>query len=152
MVETVAIILSMAVPTVIFKILLPQDFDEQIRQQQLAFLREGMVKAGIKKLKSIDLEEAVRDNAMYDIRDQIQANTLGDFFKKWREINTEKRVLTNLQSVARRRALMYAFDAERAYLYDLAKRHVVNSDVVYEIYSEILLSESLVLDPQNQMV
>lgn len=152
MVETVAIILSMAVPTVIFKILLPQDFDEQIRQQQLAFLREGMVKAGIKKLKSIDLEEAVRDNAMYDIRDQIQANTLRDFFKKWREINTEKRVLTNLQSVARRRALMYAFDAERAYLYDLAKRHVVNSDVVYEIYSEILLSESLVLDPQNQMV
>lgn len=47
---------------------------------------------------------------------------------------------------------MYAFDAERDYLYDLAKRHVVSSEIVYEIYSEILLSESLVLDPRNQMI
>ncbi len=74
------------------------------------------------------------------------------FFKQWGAVTANKSVLTGLQSVEQRRALMQAFDAERDYLYDLAKRHVVNSDVVYEIYSEILLSESLVLDPRNQMI
>lgn len=47
---------------------------------------------------------------------------------------------------------MYAFDAQREYLYDLANQHMINSDYIYEVYSEILLSEALVLDPKNQML
>lgn len=83
---------------------------------------------------------------------KFRKNTLISFFGQWKAVTANKALITGLQSVEQRRALMYAFDAERDYLYDLAKRHVVSSEIVYEIYSEILLSESLVLDPRNQMI
>ncbi len=45
---------------------------------------------------------------------------------------------------------MYAFDAERQYLYDLALEHRFDTKTIYKLYSGILLAESLVLDPANQ--
>lgn len=151
-VETVVIILSMVVPTIIFKLVLPIDLDEQNRPAQLTYLHHGMVAVGIKQIQTMDLSDAVKKSVIYDLQDQIQKNTLGSFFRQWGAVTADQTVLTGLQSVAQRRALMHAFDAERNYLYDLAKRHVVNADVIYEVYSEILLSESLVLDPRNQMI
>lgn len=47
---------------------------------------------------------------------------------------------------------MQAFDKEREYLYHVAKKHLVKSEYVYEVYNEILLAESLVLDPESQMI
>ncbi|KIS02817.1 cation:proton antiporter [Paucilactobacillus wasatchensis] len=151
-VETVVIILSMVVPTIIFKFILPIDVDEQNRPTQLNQLRHGMVAVGIEKVKAMNLSQVVEDSVIYDLRDQVQKNTLISFFGQWKAVTANKALITGLQSVEQRRALMYAFDAERDYLYDLAKRHVVSSEIVYEIYSEILLSESLVLDPRNQMI
>ena len=67
-------------------------------------------------------------------------------FNQWRSVTTDKSTLTSIQSVEQRRALMQAFDEERNFLYDLAKNHMVNSEYIYDLFSEILLSESLVLD------
>lgn len=47
---------------------------------------------------------------------------------------------------------MRAFDAERRYLYDLNKQHMVDNSYIHELYSEILVAESLVLDPASQVV
>ncbi|MSD83917.1 sodium:proton antiporter [Lactobacillus curvatus] len=152
MVETVVIILSMLVPTILFKWLLPIDGDAAIRAAQLAKMRNEMVAVGIESLESLTLSPTVKSSVLYDLHDQIQQNTLKSFFKQWHGFTANKTVITNLQSVEQRRALMQAFDAERDYLYGLAKNHLVSSDYVYEIYSEILLAESLVLDPRNQMI
>ncbi|ANK62373.1 cation:proton antiporter [Loigolactobacillus backii] len=151
-VETVVIILSMLVPTIVFKFVLPIDADEQNRADQLQRLRHEMVIVGINQVKSMTLTAEVSASVIYDLRDQTQKNTLKSFYRQWRAVTSNKAMLTGLQSVEERRALMHAFDAERQYLYTLAKRHMVSSDYVYEIYSEILLSESLVLDPKNQMI
>ncbi|KRM23651.1 cation:proton antiporter [Latilactobacillus graminis] len=151
-VETVVIILSMVVPTLLFKWLLPIDGDEAIREKQLIKMRTAMVTVGIKSLNNLSLSPTVKASVIYDLRDQIRKNSLRSFFKQWRIFTANKTMMTNLQSVEQRRALMQAFDTERNYLYNLAKNHVVSSDYVYELYSEILLAESLVLDPRNQMI
>lgn len=67
-------------------------------------------------------------------------------------VTLHRDVLTSIQSTEQRRALMQAFDKERAYLYHVAKQHLVKSEYVYEVYNEILLAESLVLDPESQMI
>lgn len=152
LVETVAILLSMVIPTIIFRFILPIDGDDRIKDSQLNYLRRGMVEAGIKRVKQMHLEPVVQASVIYDLEDQVQKNNLRRFFKQWQSVTTEKKALTVLQSVDRRRALMYAFDAQREYLYDLANQHMINSDYIYEVYSEILLSEALVLDPKNQML
>lgn len=46
---------------------------------------------------------------------------------------------------------MYAFEAQRCYLYDLSKNNEVKSEYVYEVYNDVLLAQSIVMDPQNQM-
>ncbi|MCV3327190.1 sodium:proton antiporter, partial [Pediococcus ethanolidurans] len=152
LIETVVIILSMLAPTVIFKILLPVDVDELNKATQLKILRNELVIVGIQHVKTMKLSDKVHEIVIYDLRDQVQKNTLNAFFNQWRSVTTDKTTLTSIQSVEQRRALMQAFDAERKFLYDLAKNHMVNSEYIYDLFSEILLSESLVLDPQNQVI
>ncbi|WP_409021943.1 cation:proton antiporter [Dellaglioa sp. P0083] len=151
-VETVVIILSMLVPTILFKKLLLVDSNAETWETQLTQIRHDMVTEGIKSLEILELSPTVKASVVYDLHDQIRKNTLSSFFKQWRTFTVNKSGMTNLQSVEQRRALMYAFDAERNYLSDLVKHNSASSDYVYEIYSDILLAESLVLDPRNQML
>ncbi|MCP8854837.1 hypothetical protein K9848_01140 [Latilactobacillus sakei] len=151
-VETVVIILSMLVPTILFKFLLLIDGDAEIRTTELARIRHDMVTKGIESLEAMALPPAVKAIVIYDLRDQIRKNTLGSFFEQWHAFTANKAGLTKLQGGEQRRALMHALDAERDYLFQLEKNHLASSDDIDEIYSELLLAESLVLDPRNQML
>ena len=150
--ETVVIILSMLIPTIVFKVILPLDADTLNKTTQLKILRNEMVIVGVQHVETMTLSNKVREIVIYDLRDQVQKNTLKAFFNQWRSVTTDKSTLTSIQSVEQRRALMQAFDEERNFLYGLAKNHMVNSEYIYDLFSEILLSESLVLDPQNQVI
>ncbi|GHC08828.1 hypothetical protein [Pediococcus parvulus] len=149
LIETVVIILSMLIPTIVFKVILPLDADTLNKTTQLKILRNEMVIVGVQHVETMTLSNKVREIVIYDLRDQVQKNTLKAFFNQWRSVTTDKSTLTSIQSVEQRRALMQAFDEERNFLYDLAKNHMVNSEYIYDLFSEILLSESLVLDPQS---
>lgn len=47
---------------------------------------------------------------------------------------------------------MHAFNEERRYLHSLALTHQIPSDEIYDLYSEVLLAESLVLDPKSRLI
>ncbi|TGD18363.1 NAD(P)H-binding protein [Levilactobacillus suantsaiihabitans] len=47
---------------------------------------------------------------------------------------------------------MQAFAGERAFLADQARRHVVDVTLLHDIYTEVLMSEALVVDPYSRMV
>lgn len=47
---------------------------------------------------------------------------------------------------------MHAFNEERRYLHSLALTHQIPSDEIYDLYSEILLAESLVLGPKSRLI
>lgn len=151
-VESVVILLSMFVPMIVFKILLPVDGDVVNRKQTRLKVRQEMTAHGIETVKAMHLAPVVESVVLYDLRDQIRKNKLGAFFSAWHATTIDPTTLSTLQSVEQRRALMKAFNAEREYLYELAKQHIVNSTDVYELYSEVLLAESLVMDPQNQVL
>lgn len=152
LVETVVIILSMLVPTILFHWLLPVDWDEHQRAYYVQRLRRRAVEIGIKQVKKMNLSDLVKDIVIYDLRDQVRGNSLHHFWRQWGNVTLHRDVLTSIQSTEQRRALMQAFDKERSYLYHVAKQHLVKSEYVYEVYNEILLAESLVLDPESQMI
>lgn len=151
-VETVIIVLSMLVPLVVFKVILPVDADEENRQRIMGEMRQEMVAVALKEIEKMALCQPVAANVTYDLRDQIQANTLTTFVREWHQTNLQHVTLLATQTTEQHRALMQAFDAERRYLFDLSKQHMVDTSYIHELYSEILVAESLVLDPSSQVV
>lgn len=150
LVETVVIILSMLVPTVLLPYLLPAKPKNKLTQSKLTKMREKMVAAGLAQLASLSLTPAVEASVTYDLRDQLRQTRLRSFLRQWRQSSWQPEIFTGDEALQERRALMQAFDAERQYLYELALRHQIPAKDIYELYSEILLAESLVLDPANQ--
>jgi len=150
LVETVVILFSMLVPTLILPRLLPTDTTAAVMAPKVATMRQAMVAAGLTRIEPLTLTSAVRASVTYDLRDQLQQNKLSRFLQQWGQSSWEPVLFTGDEALQERRALMYAFDAERQYLYDLALEHRFDTKTIYKLYSEILLAESLVLDPANQ--
>lgn len=150
LVETVVIILSMLVPTGLLPRLLPANQSAKVGPAKIATVRHAMVAAGLKQLTQLTLTPAVKASVSYDLRDQLRKNRLRSFIRQWGRSSWEPVQFVGDEAMQERRALMQAFNAERQYLYDLALTHRFESKVIYDLYSEILLAESLVLDPANQ--
>ncbi|MFC6202154.1 cation:proton antiporter [Lactiplantibacillus nangangensis] len=150
LVETVVIILSMLVPTLVLPRLLPAALTAKQLSPKLATMRQAMVAAGLAQLEQLTLTPAVKASVTYDLRDQLRQNRLRSFLQQWRQQSWEPVQFNGDEALQERRALMQAFDAERQYLYNLALEHRFEPKVIYDLYSEILLAESLVLDPANQ--
>lgn len=150
--ETVVIILSMLVPTVLFKRLLPQDGDALSKTKILAQIRREMTAVGIQRVQELDLPESVKHVVIYDLQDQNKRNPLQAYLRRWRGIISHHEAISFLQSRDQRWAMMQAFASERAFLADQARRHVVDVTLLHDIYTEVLMSEALVVDPYSRMV
>lgn len=152
LVETVVILLSLLVPTLVYLLILPQDWDTVQSANAVIHLREGAVSAGIERVNQMNLNDSVRASVKFDLKDQMRRTTIRHFFRQWLNITFHREALSSIQSLAQRRALMYAFDAERDYLYQQAKNQQYLSKDVYSVMNEVLLAETLVLDPKSQFI
>lgn len=152
MVETVVIILSMLVPTILFKIILPLDFDLVNRRRRLQAVREEMVAEGMGAINDLGLSPIALESVQYDLYDQIGNNSLAGFLHQWRTVSNDSSVYASLRGMDQQRALMVAFQAERAYLLDQVKRHILDEETANRLYGEVLLSESMALDPKNRIM
>ena len=152
LVETVVIIVSMLLPTVLFKWLLPQDGDALSKPEILARIRQQMTAVGVARVRELDLDAAVKHTVIYDLQDQTKANPLRAFLRRWRGMTSHHQAISILQSRDQRWAMMQAFASERAFLADQARQHVVEVSLLHDIYTEVLMAEALVVDPASQMV
>lgn len=152
LVETVVIVLSMLVPTVIFHWWLPVDETEQNSKKIAQSIRNEMVIVGIEAIKDLKLSKSVQDLVIYDLRDQNKSNTLWSFIRQWSLIAADTRIMTTMQSTEQREALMSAFKAEREYLLKLIKKDDDSSEIIFGIYNEVLLSESLLFNSDSPLV
>jgi len=130
--------------------LLPAKQTARLMRPKLTKMREQMVAAGMEQLKNLSLTPAVEASVTYDLRDQLRQTQLRNFLRQWRQSSWKPETFTGDEALQERRALMQAFDAERQYLHELALSHQIEAKYSYALYSEILLAESLVLDPANQ--
>ncbi|NLR30989.1 cation:proton antiporter [Levilactobacillus tujiorum] len=152
LVETVVIVLSMLVPTILFRWLLPQDGDALVKDEILARIRQEMTAVGIQRVQELDLPAAVKRLVVYDLQDQTKTNPLRSYLRRWRGIISHREAINFLQSRDQRWAMMQAFASERAFLTEQARQHVVDVALLHDVYTEVLMSEALVVDPYSRMV
>lgn len=147
MTEMLLVLLSMVVPSLVFRFILRADIPDQVIQQRIDNLRREMVLEGINAVNKMYLPANVKDSVLYDLRDQKGVTTFKDFWQQWSK-NSWNDEFTPEERDLERQALLWAFRAERRYLNMIAQREELRQ-YVFELYNEVVLSESILVDPQN---
>lgn len=147
MTETLLVLLSMIVPSVAFKFILKADIPDTVIQQRIDKLRREMVLEGINAVNEMYLPANVKSSVLYDLRDQKGVTTFRDFWKQW-SANSRNDEFSDAERDLERQALLWAFRSERRYLNMIAQREELR-EYVFELYNEVVLAESILIDPQN---
>ncbi|USQ68558.1 hypothetical protein M5C72_12050 [Companilactobacillus allii] len=145
--ETVVIILSMLVPTILFKFILNPILDDDDILLKSKRVREKMVGVGINYVRDLEISPAVKESVTFDLLDQTRKTTVKEFLAQWRGVNNRRYAFSGFQAVEERQILMNTFEKEREFLYELLDGvELSEAQYIYDVYSELLISESLVLD------
>ena len=107
------------------------------------------MREGIAAVDKIYLPDNIRASVLYDLRDQKGVTTMRDFWKQW-SISNHNDEFTPEECDLERQALLWAFRAERNYLNMIAQREGLHQ-YLFKLYNEILLSESILIDPQSSL-
>lgn len=144
--ETLLVLLSMLVPSLVFRLILPADIADTTVEERTNKLRHEMVIEGIKAVTAMYLPENVKKSVLYDLRDQKGATTFNDFWRQW-SVRSSHEEFSATERDLERQALLWAFRAERNYLTMVAQREELRQ-YVFELYNEVVLAESILMDPQ----
>lgn len=145
--EMLVIILSMIVPSFLFRFILKHDLSDKEAAIRTQKLRGKMVAEGLKAIENIYLPDKIRESVIYDLRDQKGANSFRDFWRQWAKASRHPE-FNDQEKELEQRALLWAFRAERQYL-DMVSQKENLRDYLYELYNEILFAESILIDTQN---
>ncbi|MCH3921468.1 cation:proton antiporter [Limosilactobacillus sp.] len=149
LVETLVVLLSMIVPSLLFPFLLEHDISEKETARRIVSIKEKMVEEGIKAIEKIYLPPTIRANVLYDLRDQQSNNSFKKFWQHWLHTSRQPE-LSPGEKEMEQRALRWAFRAEREYL-DMISQKENLRDYVYQLYNGVLLAESILIDPDNEL-
>jgi CPA1 family monovalent cation:H+ antiporter len=147
--ETLMIILSMVVPSIVFRFILKRDISVKEVKEETKRLRKEMVAQGEQAIEKIYLPADIRESVLYDIRDQNAANSFKEFWQQWAQASRRVECAPEERELEQR-ALLWAFRAERQYL-DMVSQKENLRQYVYELYNDVLLAESIVIDPDNNI-
>lgn len=150
--EITIIILSLVVPSLIFRIILPLESVPITRQEKVRLIREQAVTVGLDTIQNRKVNAQLKTMVLYDLRDQNGNNSIFAFLKQYHRFGTDHDSLDDLRSHQRQSLMMQAFNAELDYLYQLRDQHPSDIIEIHEVYSEILYSEVLMLDPHRRLV
>lgn len=142
--EMMMVFLSMLVPSILFQLILPYDISLKKRRLEIQRLRTEIAKEGLAAVQDIYLPENVKQSVVYDLRDQKNANSFKDFWRQWAKASRHPK-FNEQERELEVRALIWAFRAERQYL-DMISQKENASEYLYELYNDILLSESILIN------
>lgn len=144
--ESVLIILSMLVPTILFRFILHRNLSDDEITSEVDQIRVEMVHRAIDSVKKMYLPENVRQSVIFDLMTQKQRTRTRDFTRAWLDV-VRKPEFTGAERELEMRAFMNALEQERQYLDMISQREVKYQDYVFKLYNETLLAESLVIGP-----
>lgn len=147
LIESLMVILSMLIPTITFPFILEHDISKKEIARRTNKLKKRMVEEGLKAVQNIYLPERVKNSVCYDLRDQQAENTLRDFWRHWLYLSRYPE-LTAEELELEQRALRWAFEAERNYL-DMVSQRENMREYVFQLYNDVLLAESILLDSRR---
>lgn len=144
--ESVLIILSLIVPTIVFQFILKRKMPNEEVIAEVTEIRTNMVHKAVEAVNKMYLPENVKKSVIFDLMAQKQRTRTSDFVKEW--INVVKHPeFTGSEKELEMRAFMNAFSQERQYLDMISQSEVKYQNSVFELYNEILMAESLVIGP-----
>lgn len=144
--ESLLIILSMLVPTVIFRWLLPKIHVDADMAARMAHIREQMIEAGIQTLWDLSTSQEFKEAVTFDLRSQNGHTSLRQFSSEWRrmvrhaEYTPEQ--MRELMTIYRQ-----VFQTERIYLLRRYEtKHEISEDLFNNLYREITMAEMVILE------
>jgi len=144
--ESVLIILSLLVPTIVFRFLLEKDVTNKEADNEMTELRVNMVHQAIDTVNKMYLPDNVKQSVIFDLMSQKQRTKTKDFMKAWVEV-VRRPEFTGPEKELEMRAFMNALSKEREYLDMISQSEAKYQDYVYELYNEVLLAETLIIGP-----
>lgn len=144
--ESILIILSMVVPTIVFRWLLKKEVPNQDILAEINEIRLKMVHQAIETVNQMYLPDNVKQSVVFDLATQGQKTRTRDFVKAWLEVVRHPE-FTGPEKELEMRAFMNAFAQERQYLDMISQSEVRYQGCVYELYKEVLLAETLIIGP-----
>lgn len=143
--ESVMIILSMLVPSIVFWFILPKEEHDTGEKKKY---RQEMVNRAISEVEQMYLPEKVRQSVIYDLRDQNSETSLRQFWQQWFYVS-RRPAFNKVERSLEQQALLWSFYIEREYLAGLLEEGEVDSTDLYDLYNEVALAEAMVLDPKS---
>lgn len=148
MAESVLIILSMLVPTIVFRFLLPKSNSKHSVEEEVVAMRDEMVKRGTAAVNQMYLPPRVKASVIFDLNTQAQNSKTTDFVTAWLDV-VRHPAFTGPERELEMRAFINAFAQERAYLDMISQSEGDFQSYVYQLYNDVLLAESLVVGPSQ---
>ncbi|MFC6177264.1 cation:proton antiporter [Companilactobacillus huachuanensis] len=144
--ESVLIILSLIVPTIVFRFVLKHEATNSEIDEEVAEIRVNMVHQAIVTINKMYLPDNVKKSVTFDLMAQKQRTRTRDFVREWLEV-VKHSEFTGAEKELEMRAFMTAFEQERQYLDMISQSEVKYQNYVFKLYNEILMAESLVIGP-----
>ena len=146
--EAVLIIISMIVPTVIFRFVLPKEKSDEEKEEEINHIKENMVNYALNELDKIYLPKEIHKQLKFDLKAQIDETSMKDFlFELRKSINIPEGSPDELEF--RDEIYRYAFRLERNYLGQISQQKQEYRDEFLSLYREILLAEVLFLHSED---
>lgn len=144
--ESLLIILSLLVPTILFRWLLPRVRVDGDFAVQMATVREQMIEVGVQTLWALPISHEFKAAVTFDLKSQNGHTTLRQFVKEWRRMVQHAEYtpdqMRELTAVYRQ-----VFQTERAFLtQQFEAEHQISEDLFNSLYREITMAEMVILE------
>lgn len=145
MAEAVLIVLSLLVPTILFRWLLKPQPKNKVVHQKIIAIREAMIQHAIDRINKIYLPDELRQIILYDLQTQMRDTSFRHFWAAFRR-SLRQPALNDSEINTLDIAYRLAFHEEREYLGEVSQQEMDNMEVITHLYSEILMAEMVVLN------
>lgn len=146
--EIVLILLSMIIPTILFKFMLEPGVTDSDSEKEINRVRIEMVKYALQELDEIYLPVRLRKQLTFDLKAQINKTSLKDFLREMK-YTVKQHTLPPNEVEFRNEIYRYAFRLERNYLGSIAQQEQQYRRGFLKLYREILTAEVMYLQDQN---
>ncbi len=143
MAESVLIGLSLIVPTLVFKWLLPADVSETEQTQEVNRLRQGMVNHARQRLNEIYVPLAMRHRLEEDLTAQLGATSMKNLAHQWHE-TSHATELSQPEQIMLGDLYNFIFNEELQYLEMVEYQEVKYRQVVKILSQEVMLAAVVV--------
>lgn len=144
--ESLLILLSMIVPTIVFRFVLPKVTDDKKLAAAVIKMRTDMVQKAIEFVEQSNLSEEFRLAIIYDLKSQGGQTTVKQFIYEWRRMIRHDEYTTEQMSQITR-TFTQVFQIEREFLIEQYNKGSELDEISFnKLYQEIAMSEVYVLE------